>query len=283
MAERRRRSARCDLVGLVGVEGDPLLLWCVDVSHVGVRGWFGVATHNDSVSIAIPTPASRPNLDDYPHDERPRYYRDLDAWWAGTVGLELLARVGERLDDDLDPSGLGQFCSECCASGSPLGEPVRGLDSHRDCASDGNTVWWARPAAQPDGEAAPDVRETQETVDAPEAQPETVSDPWPPQRWVRLPEGALSRLVEREPELLEMQSLLRRSRDSETDRYFARLVGGQLAAVDTALEIVAALREQAKALESCEGWSHNSTTHIQMCGNCSQPRRDHGEASEGRR
>ena len=83
----------------------------------------------------IPAPAERPKLDDYPRDERARYYQDLDAWWAATEGLELVGRVGEPLDGIIDPQDqfdLLQFCSECCAGGSPLGEPVRGLDSHRD-------------------------------------------------------------------------------------------------------------------------------------------------------
>lgn len=228
---------------------------------------------------AIPAPAERPNLDDYPRDERSRYYRDLDAWWASTVGLELLSRVDDRLDERLDATTLVQFCSECCAGGSPLGEPVRGLDSHRECASDGGTVWWARLVEQPtdpttdtaSGEGAePPAESVEQSAPAAEA--------WPPHRWVRLPEGALDRLVERESDLLEMQSLLRRSRDSEIDRYFSRLIGGQLAAVDTALELVESLKEQAADVAECAGWLHLSTAHLEMCGNCGQPRGAHDDA-----
>ena len=226
----------------------------------------------------IPAPAERPKLDDYPRDERARYYQDLDAWWAATEGLELVGRVGEPLDGIIDPQDqfdLLQFCSECCAGGSPFGEPVRGLDSHRDCVSDGGTVWWARPTGQSAEPAEPDDEPAGTgTEPEPKAEPET-NGSWPPHRWVRLPKAALEQLAARETDLREMQSLLRRSRDSEIDRYFSRLIGGQLAAVDAALEIVASLEEQSADVERCTGWSHNSTIHIEMCGNCSQPHRDH--------
>ncbi len=214
----------------------------------------------------------RPRPEDYSREEMPRYYRDLDAWWAEQSGLEMVSRVGEPIGDT---EGLVQFCSECSAGGSPLGEPVRGLDSHRECASDGGTVWWARVVGQSAEDADGSTTKTQ--AESPE-QPVPTAAAWPPHRWVRLPEGALSRLIERETDLLEMQSLLRRSHDSERDRYFARLIGGQLAAVDTALELVASLKEQAADVEACVGWSHNSTIHLEMCGNCSQPRRSHDDA-----
>ena len=64
------------------------------------------------------------------------YYIDNRNWWAEQAGLRILPDYVE---------GAQEFCVECYACSSPGGVPVRGKDSHGDCAEDGETIYWAVP------------------------------------------------------------------------------------------------------------------------------------------
>lgn len=69
---------------------------------------------------------------------------ELLNFFATSAGRKIIGRVGDmRPEFGEDESAWPQmFCAECYAGTYPEFAPVRGLDSHQECAEDGEPVFW---------------------------------------------------------------------------------------------------------------------------------------------
>lgn len=84
-----------------------------------------------------------------------QYRHELLVWWATCAGRRIVGRVGDPLNEELESlfnaADSGEdicprfFCAECYAGCSPEFHPQRGLDSHQECAEDGEPVFWTVP------------------------------------------------------------------------------------------------------------------------------------------
>lgn len=80
---------------------------------------------------------------------------ELVHFFATSAGRKLIGRVDGPLSQEVEtafntldpdsPDWPRMFCAECYAGAYPDFEPVRGLDSHRECAEDGEPVFWSVP------------------------------------------------------------------------------------------------------------------------------------------
>lgn len=83
---------------------------------------------------------------------RRQHRHEMLVWWATCAGRRIVGRVGDALNEELetlfntaDPDSDAwprYFCAECYAGCSPEFGPQRGLDSHSECAEDGEAVYW---------------------------------------------------------------------------------------------------------------------------------------------
>lgn len=95
-------------------------------------------------------PYRRPDWSDLPAEDRTRLNQewrfDTAMWYAEDMGRRLVReRPGLDAWGDDESTWPLPFCAECAAGGSTDGMPVRGMDSHGDCAEDGEPVYWTLP------------------------------------------------------------------------------------------------------------------------------------------